>query len=271
MALALLNVPGPASSGVLHSDQQRSYLTPGCGPSTYGYYTCNFTVPAVRNEDQGSGNLDYMINSKNTFAVRFFQSLATQPTYGDELPGYVNSGEYTNTNGLLRLTTVVSNNFVNEVRASYQRLYTHAGDYAPGGRRPYGPGHDNDQPAGSPAGSLPPPMIMVQANTILNGFMYPVLTTENQFEYADQISWSHRSQTIRAGAEYEKDQWNFTHDGIERGMVVIGNWNDLLVGQKGNILSCTLCVKPPRRDLPIGTACPPSMPSCRMIGRSGRG
>jgi hypothetical protein len=45
------------------------------------------------------------------------------------------------------------------------------------------------------------------------------------------------------GAEYEKDQWNFTHDGLERGMVVIGNWDDLLVGQAGNILECAQCIK----------------------------
>jgi hypothetical protein len=242
VALNLLNVKGPASSGGYYIPANDS---PGCSPNgnILGYYTCNFTDTVVRNEDQGSGNLDYMINSKNTFAVRFFQSLATEPTYGDELPGYVNSGEYTNTNGLLRLTTVVTNNFVNEARASYQRLYSHAGDSLPAGDDPTDLGMTTIEPAGSPAGSLPPAMIMVQANTILNGFIFPVWTAENQFEYADQISWSHRSQTIRAGAEFEKDQWNFIHDGIERSLVVIGNWNDLLVGQKGNILSCALCVK----------------------------
>ena len=243
VALNLLNVKGPTSSGYYIPTNNGSYLTPGCTPEVSGYYNCNFTVPAIRNEDQGSGNLDYVINSKNTFAVRFFQSLATQPTYGDELPGYVNSGEYTNTNGLLRLTTVVTNNFVNEVRASYQRLYAHAGDSLPAGDDPTDLGMTTIEPAGSPAGSLPPAMVMVEANTTLNGFIFPVWTTENQFQYADQISWSHRSQTIRAGVEYEKDQWNFIHDGIERSLVVIGNWNDLLVGQKGNILSCALCVK----------------------------
>ncbi len=184
-----------------------------------------------------------MINSKNTFAVRFFQSLATQPTYGGELPGYVNSGQYTNTNGLLRLTTVVSNNLVNEARASYQRLYAHAGDALPAGDDPTDLGMTTIEPAGSPAGSLPPAMVMATDNTTLNGFIYPVWTTENEFEYADQISWLHRSQTIRAGVEYEKDQWNFIHDGIEKSLVVLGSWNDLLVGQKGNILACALCVK----------------------------
>ena len=238
----MLNVPGPASSGGYYIPANNS---PGCGPTTHlpGYYTCNLVVPVVRTEDQGIGNLDYMINSKNTFALRFFQSQASEPTFGPELPGSQNVGEYTNTNALLRLTTVIGNNFVNEVRASYQGLDTHATDTLPAGDTPAGLGMSTIEPAGSPAGSLPPPMIMVQANTILNGFLYPVFTAENQFEYADQISWSHRSQTIRAGAEFEKDQWNFTHDGIERGMVVIGNWNDLFVGQKGNILSCTLCVK----------------------------
>jgi hypothetical protein len=242
VALRLLNVKGPASSGGYYIPANNS---PGCSPNQniLGYYTCNFTDPVARNEDQGVGNLDYMINSKNTFAFRFFQSLATQPTFGDQLPGYSNPGEYTNTNALFRLTTVVSNNFVNEVRASYQRLYTHASDQLPAGDDPTDLGMTTIEPAGSPAGSLPPPMIMVEANTILNGFLYPVWTAENQFEYADQISWSHREHTIRAGVEYEKDQWNFTHDGIERGMVVIGSWNDLLVGEQNNILACALCIK----------------------------
>ena len=79
MALNLLNVKGPTSSGYYIPTNNGSYLTPGCTPEVSGYYNCNFTVPAIRNEDQGSGNLDYVINSKNTFAVRFFQSLATSP------------------------------------------------------------------------------------------------------------------------------------------------------------------------------------------------
>jgi hypothetical protein len=153
----------------------------------------------VRNENQGGGNLDYMINSKNTLSARFFQSVAIQPTYGDELPGYSNPGEYQNTNALLRLTTVVSNTFINEARVSCQRLYSLAQDQLPAGDTPANLGMATLEPADSAAGSLPPPMVMIEGNTVLNGLLYPVWTAENQFEGADQISWSHRRQTIRAG------------------------------------------------------------------------
>ena len=245
IALALLNVQGPASSGGYYIPADDS---PGCEPapansSLAGLYTCNFVIPAVRHEDQGVGNLDYMVNSKNTLSARFFQSTSTQPTNGNELPGYLNQGIYANTNALLRLTTVVSNNFINEAYVAYQRLYAHASDQLPAGDTPAALGITTLSPPGSPGGSLPPPINMLNDNTILNGFLYPVWTKVNQYEAADQISWSHRRQTIRAGAEYEKDQWNFTHDGITRGWVFIGGWNDLFVGQIGNIFECAQCIK----------------------------
>ena len=244
VALALLNVTGPASSGGYYIPANNS---PGCNPITSGplagFTTCNFIVPVVRIEDQGIGNLDYMINGKNTLSTRYFQSVATQPTYGDELPGYSNPGEYQNSNALIRLTSVVTSNFVNEAHVSYQRLYSHAQDELPQGDTPGNLGMATIEPAGSAAGSLPPPMIMIQGNTILNGFLYPVWTAENEYEEGDEISWLHGAHSIRAGGGFEKDQWNFTHDGIERGMVIIGNWDDLLVGQPGNIVQCAECIK----------------------------
>ncbi len=247
-ALALLNVKGPASSGGYYIPADNS---PGCIPasgSLDGFTTCSFVVPVVRNEDQGVGSLDYMVNSKNTLAVRFFESLAAQPTYGDELPGYSNPGEYTNSNALLRLTTVFSNTLVNEARASYQRLTSHATDVLPAGDTPQNLGMATIESAG-PDAVLPAPMVMIQGNTTLNGLLYPVWTAENQFEYGDQISWSHGAHTIRTGAEFERDEWNFTHDGIERGFVLIGNWDDLLVGQAGNIVQCIECIKAPTTGL----------------------
>ncbi len=56
-------------------------------------------------------------------------------------------------------------------------------------------------------------------------------------EMSDQISWSHGKHTIRAGFEFEKDQWNIVYQGFERGWLWFGTFNDFLVGQPGQHLA----------------------------------
>ncbi len=43
---------------------------------------------------------------------------------GGALPGAPEVQQFSNTNAVLKLTTIVSNTFVNELRGSFQRLFT---------------------------------------------------------------------------------------------------------------------------------------------------
>src|SRR5437879_11826096 len=78
------------------------------------------------------GNWDYVINSKHTLSGRYFfeqdptngnfASNGTRITASNVLPGFPVSSQKTYHAALLRLTSVLSNNLVNEARVSYQRV-----------------------------------------------------------------------------------------------------------------------------------------------------
>jgi len=75
------------------------------------------------------------------------------------------------------------------------------------------------------------------------GFLEPQFSPTNQFQYADQISWSHGKHTLRAGFELEKTQWNLDFAGLERGWLFIGSFTNLLAANNpGNIFQCLYCV-----------------------------
>ena len=72
----------------------------------------------------------------------------------------------------------------------------------------------------------------------------------NQTQVADQISFSHGRHTMRAGFEWEQNEWPITWSGT-RGNFTVGSFNDLLVGgpqntatgQPGNINQCLFCTR----------------------------
>ena len=68
----------------------------------------------------------------------------------------------------------------------------------------------------------------------------PAFSPTTGIQISDQISWSHGRHTIRAGYEYEENQWNIVYQGFERGWLLFGTFNDFLVGGPGNELSLHL-------------------------------
>ena len=251
VTLRILQLPGSTKSGFYYPTTNilgGASVTPGCavnGPSSgtnSPYYTCNFSIPAIYNEDQYIGNGDYVINSKNTLATRFFYSRNPQiTTLNGDLPGTPQSNYYSNINGLLKLTTLVSNNFVNEARLSYQRLFAVGSQQVPAGASYANLGMTSSTPT-STSLTQPPFTVIATGNYDIFGTIDPDFSPVNQFQEADQISWSHNKHTIRAGVELEQTQWNLLFQGLERGLLVVGSFNDLLVGQPGNIIQCLFCV-----------------------------
>jgi len=204
----------------------------------------SFNTPAFFHEKQTLVNGDYLINPKNTLAMRFLYStdprtIQFNTPIGGALPGAPEKSTYSNTNAVLKLTTIVSNTLVNEARGSFQRLFNQASDVVPAGWTPQNLGITPIVPSQTQG----PPISFLINGFGAGGFLEPVLSPTNQFQAADQISWSHGKQTIRAGFEIEKAQWNIDFAGLERGWLFIGSFTNLLAANNpGNIFQCLFCV-----------------------------
>src|SRR6267143_250621 len=110
------------------------YLVPGSGVNPTGpnggYALQNYSIPAIFKDHNGMGNFDYLINSKHTLAARY--QYERDPLYapfpvqnalqqGNFVPGNPIRTIKSNHSSLLRLTSILSTNFVNEVHVAYQR------------------------------------------------------------------------------------------------------------------------------------------------------
>jgi hypothetical protein len=204
----------------------------------------SYNKPALFSENQYLVNGDYLPNQKNTLAMRFFYSKDPRTVnfntpIGGALPGAPENVEYSNTNAVLKLTTLVTSNLVNEARGSFQRLFSQANDAVPAGWTPQNLGITPIVPSQTQG-----PAISFLINGFgVGGFLEPQFSPTNQFQYSDQISWSHGRHTIRAGFEIEKAQWNLDFAGLERGWLFIGSFTNLLAANNpGNIFQCLFCV-----------------------------
>src|SRR5579871_2434989 len=105
-----------------------SYYVPASGAASAGLTATSLSTPAQFTEHQAVANVDYLLNSKNTIAGRFFTSQDPQTipftSASGELLGTPASYLYSNSNAVLKLTTIINNNLVNEARGSFQRNIT---------------------------------------------------------------------------------------------------------------------------------------------------
>ena len=227
-----------------------SYYIPGSNSANYE--TVNFSQPAIYNANQMVLNGDYLINGKNTLAMRYFYTRDPQlQTLGGFLPGTPINQYYSNTDAVLKLTTIVSNTFVNEIRGSFQRNVSIATDKMPPGGTNENLGITglvSDAAKGginTAPGQQEPPFIVLATDNF-NLFAWapsPSYSPTSQMQVADQISWTHGRHTIRAGFEYEWTQWNIVFAGLERGFLIFLDFNSLLVGGQSNILECLFCTR----------------------------
>jgi len=220
VALAILNAKNPNGS----------YYLPGSDNG--GYQQSTYSLPSKYTGNQYIANADYVINSKNTLAMRYLFS--EDPQYSQfgpfaTVPYTPQTAYYANTNSVLRLTTLVTNSFVNEAHAALQRNIANqnsiTSQYTPHsvGITPLNPENTNTNP---------PVMVIANAYTF-GGTEGPAIGPSNQFNIGDQISWSHGKHTFRAGAEYEQDQWNLSFDSLQAGFLIMLGFDDFLLGRPG--------------------------------------
>ena len=137
-AMGLYNINPIAISILQLKLPNGSYFVPGSGDfsdcaSPTAPCSHRFENPASFKDHQGVGNVDYVINSKNTFSGHYVYEAdpinanfpavnALEP--GNAVPGNTVSTQKTNQDVVAKLTTIVSNNAVNEFHVGYQRNVT---------------------------------------------------------------------------------------------------------------------------------------------------
>ncbi len=206
-----------------------------CHPDISTAYSCDFTVPAIYSENQYVANGDYVINSKHTLTTKYFYTANPQTLYlgqgGGDLPGTPEKTPWGNHAAVAKLTSLLTNTFVNEARISYQRNNGGATVSVPPDGCPNQGTLTGLQGCGSPSqlglqpvvpGFYEPPTIIdVIDNFSLFGGLLPFKGPTNQLQLADQISWSHGKHSIRAGYEYEWTNWPLQDQGLQQGLELV--------------------------------------------------
>jgi len=238
VGLNIMNLPNKSSNGYLIPSPS---INPNCALLFPGAFQCAFFTPGIYSENQYLANGDYLINSKQTLAMRFFDTSNPQTTNGGNFPGDNVTNQFGNTYAVLKLTSIVTNNFVNEAHVSYQRNSTHEFD-----TNPESLGYTNEALGIRSIRSVfgettePPAIISILGGFGLMSPVEPAISPTNQIQAGDQISWSHGKQVIRAGFEYEYTTYNFTFPGLEKGIFITGSLGDLLAG---DVVSCLFCAR----------------------------
>jgi outer membrane receptor protein involved in Fe transport len=220
--------------------------------------------PILATENQYLANLDYVINSKNTLSEKFFTSNdpQVQPFTclgGGCTPGAPVAVTYDAWSGTLKLTTVVTNNFVNEAFFSFQR------QTSVGATQDYVPACDVSgfvqpltSPVVNPAGcaglaghKINPSQLEIPTIGAIGvagigpvgqppnegawnngGNFIPANTTYfNYFQGNEQISWNAGKHSLRAGFWVNRIQFNWTIPG--RGGMGFWNTADFLTSSSG--------------------------------------
>jgi Carboxypeptidase regulatory-like domain/TonB-dependent Receptor Plug Domain len=210
------------------------------------------SIPATYREDQAVGNLDYIINSKETLSTRYFYSYAP---FNEPFPGsglgleepegggqIVTAG---NNLALIRLTSLLSSNMVNQAQFSY--YYSRADNVATDPITPsaegisLSPSWDNVMPVINTG-------VFTFGGSVVSGSREP----QNYWEWSDQVSWTHGRQNVNFG--YDQQRLSMLNDVTfpDRGSVNFPDWADFLLATSAannhtlfsNIYSASIAATP---------------------------
>lgn len=257
------------------------YYIPSLRYNSSGVPFCNYakgacavpttiSQPTIANENQYMLNSDYVLNSKNTISEKFFfsadpqtQSFSCIVTGCD--PGAPEDAQYAATSAVLRDTTIVRSNIVNEVFVSFQRLYLDVTDgdtvqaCAGDGITPLdiipavndgAPCPLSSQAAGNREDSLIPIIgsLGIPAGSLWGSwsaggnFFSATRSIQTSFLTGDQISWNTGKHSFRFGVNTQRIQWNWAQPNRERGWIMAGDIADLLLSSSGPAVDGTPAV-----------------------------
>ena len=129
-----------------------------------------------------------------------------------------------NTNSTLKLTTILTSSLVNEAHCAIQRNIANVSEVTP----QYTPQSIGQTPI-IPSQTQPAVMLILGGPSI-GGTLAPYVGPATQFNWGDQVSWTHGKHTIRAGGEFEADQWNLSFKSLARGFLIMPDFGDFLLG-----------------------------------------
>lgn len=194
-----------------------------------------FSDPAHYKEHQLIANSDYLINSQHTLSTRYvysanptsapFHCAITNGPVASCVPGAPINFSYPSHAAVLKLTSLPSSNIVNEARVSYQRFTSDAHNLVP---------FTNSQVG---IRGFTPKIDQLTALSITNQFViggnsiFGVDIRENQYQAADQVSWTHGKHSVRTGAEFGRNAMSTYLPSIMLGQPNFPTFVDFLIGR----------------------------------------
>jgi hypothetical protein len=204
---------------------------PGAGSTSFS----SFSDPAHYKEHQVVANWDYLINRQHTLSGRYmysanptdapFSCAIVNGTTASCVPGAPIKFSYPDHAAVLKLTSVISNNLVNEARISYQRFSSNAQNLVP---------FTNSQVG---IQGLTPQVNQLTALNVTNQFVvgansiFGVNIEENQFQGADGLSWTHGKHNFRTGVEFGRYDMTTYLPSIQIGQPTFPSFADFLIGR----------------------------------------
>ncbi|MGH9338839.1 MAG: TonB-dependent receptor domain-containing protein [Acidobacteriota bacterium] len=187
-------------------------------------------IPATYRQDQFSFNIDHRINDDNTFSGRFF--VADQPSVNPLSNRSVLTlfEEVRNTNQkVISLSDIhtVSPSVINEFRAGFFRNVNDRSANANFTNEEFG--------IINPLAGRRPDLahIIIQSRDVGEtfGFGTPIAFNtdiQNSFTYADTLSFTTGSHSIKVGGDYSRNQLNGTLNEVANGQYAFRTWLDFL-------------------------------------------
>ena len=242
----LFNLNPVAISILQLKNADGTYLVPSSGAdpgnAAGGYANQTYSIPAIFKDHNGMGNFDYVIDTKNTLSGRY--QYERDPLYGpfpvqnalqqgNFVPGNPIQTIKWNHSAVLRLTTIVSNNVVNEAHVAYQRYPIKNDILTPFRNSQVGvtdlvPGTDflSGFSIGSSSGGG------ITGGMSWGGqYQFGGTVTEQQYQIGDQISWTHGKHTLRTGFEFVHVSDVPVNYGSPVGNPSFARWADFFIGR----------------------------------------
>lgn len=223
VALNLLNQKLPNGTYLVATPQR-------IGSDAHGNLigTSTFSIPATYDEDQFMVNADYILSAKHTISERYFyanypedQPLGTAANP----PGNGVATSFKNQVALLKLTSSITPHFLNEGLIAFIRSSGHLQTESTQTYDQIGMTAPSD-----PTYPLYPVISVTGYFSLGGGGNDESSSVVNTFEIADQISWTHGKQSIRAGFLGEKNQFDFNDPEQKRGSLGFSTFQDFLLG-----------------------------------------
>jgi hypothetical protein len=204
-----------------------------------------FVNPATFNENQVLVNGDYIINAKHTLATRYYYQPQDQHNNFaavGQAPGSVQNIERRNINGVVKLTSLVSNTMVNEAYASVARAVQDIFAFpTPDGTTPFKATAVGIKPINAHTDILEPLLIAGVYNAGATCCTSSWMAT-NEYQVGDQLSWTKGRHSLRMGAGYHHVIWPWTFSGFSRGELNFRSFADFLLGKSGCTPGDTACL-----------------------------